>query len=194
MKIDNNPFAKGFREQGQSRIKRKLSTKPNTIEANDVKKEDFYHYNSDITENKLNRKRSNSLTESNASADDSTNSIGEEIASPSISGTSSPATSAHDYTSSYDDGDDFHSSKQFESMNNRSNEWYDMMSMRYFQPHNGPYQHPLYLPGSHQPNPFMQHMFPAQRVPSPQEPLPIAPVPPRKKNSFSISAILGCEC
>lgn len=50
------------------------------------------------------RKRSNSLSESATSADESCNSVGDEISSSSLSGTSTPITSAHDYSSSgYDE-------------------------------------------------------------------------------------------
>lgn len=198
LKIDNNPFAKGFRELGQSRIKRKLSSKPAAdATSEDCKsQENSFQFSSDLKENQIRRKRSNSLTGSTTSADDSANSLGDEIASPSDSGTSSPATSAHEYTSPYDESEEFSSAKYYNSamLASRSNEWFDLMSMRYFPSHSGTFQPPLYLPPIQPQTPLAQQLFPMQRPALFQMPAPNAPALDQKKSSFSISAILGREC
>lgn len=222
LKIDNNPFAKGFRELGQSRIKRKLTSKPASNESSDIKiKTDLFEYSSSVKENQISRKRSNSLTGSTASADDSGNSVNDEISSSSLSGTSSPATSAHEYNpSTYDESDDFATRKAFESNQNmqsmprhQSNEWIDLMALRYFQA-SGSYPHqPLFYPGMHHsydvPFPMRQSCVSTDTAPpAPHhfqppklstagfrtiEPAKTPASTPRKSSSFSISAILGCE-
>lgn len=206
LKIDNNPFAKGFRELGQSRIKRKLTTKPTASadSSGDRKPQgDPFEYSSSMKENQINRKRSNSLTGSTASADDSGHSVSDEIVSPIQSGTSSPAASSHEYPTGYDERDDFSPTKHFEAPTNpmmmasRSNEWFDLMSMKYLHSHASSFHQPLYYPPVHQTT-FAHQMFASHRLSPSQEPVPEAPpkvaAPPRKKSGFSISAILGCEC
>lgn len=120
MKIDNNPFAKGFRETGQSRCKRKLTTNGTTVvtstsaqhkSTNNVTmspvqqqqstkssiKDDtnsiIYNDNS-ISDGK--RKRTTSFDGSMSSLDDSGLSISESCSSSS--GMSSPATTVDDTT------------------------------------------------------------------------------------------------
>lgn len=171
MKIDNNPFAKGFRESGQSRIKRKLTStssssssskaNPSIGESCDKKlrrNELFEYGNSMKEENKIGRKRSNSLSESTSSADESGNSVGDEmISSSSLSGTSSPVTSAHEFNSAtYDESDDYTTLKTYESnhvgnglppvgRHHPSSEWIDLMTLRYIQANgNCPPQRPLF--------------------------------------------------
>ncbi|XP_031633024.1 T-box-containing protein TBX6L-like [Contarinia nasturtii] len=173
LKIDNNPFAKGFRESGQSRIKRKLtsstsssssssSSKANTpMEASNDKKlrrNELFEYKNTMKENKIGRKRSNSLSESTSSADESGNSVGDEmISSSSLSGTSSPATSTHEYNpATYDESDDYTTLKSYETnhvgnglptvgRHHPSSEWIDLMTLRYIQANgNYPPQQPLF--------------------------------------------------
>lgn len=161
LKIDNNPFAKGFRESGQSRIKRKLTSKPSDsmVPNNDKKMRtnELFEYNNTMKENKNRRKRSNSLSESTTSADESGNSVGDEISSSSLSGTSSPATSAHEFNpATYDESDDYTALKAYEQNHDngipvvdrhRSSEWIDLMTLRYIQANgNYPPQQPLFYP------------------------------------------------
>lgn len=209
LKIDNNPFAKGFREMGQSRIKRKLASK--STADTDAADNELFDYKSASKENQLTRNRSNSLTGSTTSADDSGHSLGDEISSSSLSGTSSPATSAHEFQSTYDESDDFGPSKLYERQQmtrHKSAEWLDLMALRYVQA-NGSYHHQsLYYPamphsylpplGAHAmplPPPTLQMQH--QPINVPAQGLPIENVKiaskPRKMNSFSISAILGCD-
>lgn len=162
LKIDNNPFAKGFRELGQSRIKRKLASKPNASmdESGSVKKHktnELFKYKSTMKDSKISRKRSNSLSESTTSADESGNSVGDEISSSSLSGTSSPATSAHEYNpATYDESDDYSPLKPYEANHSNglpavgrhpSSEWIDLMTLRYIQANgNYPHQQPFVYP------------------------------------------------
>lgn len=161
MKIDNNPFAKGFRESGQSRIKRKLTSKPNaSVEISNEKKlrtNELFEYKNTIKNGQIGRKRSNSLSESTTSADESGNSVGDEISSSSLSGTSSPATSAHEYNpATYDESDDYTPIKSYETNHGNglppvgrhpSSEWIDLMTLRYIQANgNYPPQQPLFYP------------------------------------------------
>lgn len=109
---------------------------------------ELFEYNNTMKENKMSRKRSNSLSESTTSADESGNSVGDEISSSSLSGTSSPATSAHEYNpTSYDESDDYSPLKAYEPSHGNgmpavgrhpSSEWIDMMTLRYIQA-NGSY-------------------------------------------------------
>lgn len=210
LKIDNNPFAKGFRELGQSRIKRKLASKsPGTAEATD---NELFEFKSSSTENQGTRKRTNSLTGSTTSADDSGHSLGDEISSSSLSGTSSPATSPHEFPSTYEESEDLALAKMHEKdrhmMRQRSPEWFDLMALRYIQQANGPYQtqsmyYPV-IPHNYVPN-LAAHAMAMPLLPAIEHPsihMPVHGVPiaqpkieskPRKMNSFSISAILGCE-
>lgn len=162
MKIDNNPFAKGFRELGQSRIKRKFPLKTNsTLTENSEKKlktsNELFDYQT-MKENKIGRKRSNSLSESTTSADESDNSVGDEISSSSLSGTSSPATSAHEFSAVvHNESDDYAALKTYDS--NRGNclppvgrhpssEWIDLMTLHYIQANGNfsPHHQPLFYP------------------------------------------------
>lgn len=184
LKIDNNPFAKGFRELGQSRIKRKLPAKPNAAggggsggvhDANCDKKlktSKLFDYTNTMKESsKIGRKRSNSLSESTTSADESDNSVGDEMisSSSSLSGTSSPATSAHECnTATYNEPDDYAPLKAYDSAiaaaaaavathhgtnlptvgRHPSTEWIDLMTLRYIQA-NGNYPAPPPPPPPH---------------------------------------------
>lgn len=222
LKIDNNPFAKGFRELGQSRIKRKSvkSNATDTTAEKKVKTDEIFDFKVATKENQ--RKRSNSLSESTSSADDSANSLGDEISSSSLSGTSSPIAPTHEYNSNtYDESDDFVPYKPFEPVANFSDpsshrpngEWADMMALRYIQATgNYPYQPPpMFYPqlqNIHDQLPLKpassydlirsyEHLSPPIEYPSHSsglEPMKklVAPSPP-KKTGFSISAILGCE-
>lgn len=219
LKIDNNPFAKGFRELGQSRIKRKSATKPHTpSECTGEKKvkTDVQLFDYKTKENQQ-RKRSNSLSESTSSADESANSLGDEISSSSLSGTSSPTT--HEFNSTtYDEPDDFVPFKPFELhssylQNRRPNgEWADLMAFRYMQS-NGTYQGPMFypqlqnnqdvMPFKHVPgydlmrtyDHLSQIEYPSRSSAAAviEPPKKIAVATPPKKTGFSISAILGCE-
>lgn len=101
LKIDNNPFAKGFRESGQSRCKRKLalssssssiasdsSSTKSTASIKNSSSTNVQYENEIDVDTISKRKRSNSLTESVSSLDDSGLSVSE-----SCSGTSSPVIS-----------------------------------------------------------------------------------------------------
>lgn len=212
LKIDNNPFAKGFREMGQSRIKRKLASKSSTD--TDAADNELFDFKSTSKENQLARKRSNSLTGSTTSADDSGHSLGDEISSSSLSGTSSPITSPHEYPSTYDENDNYGPSKLHASQlvsRQKSSEWIDLMALRHIQA-NGSYQqmyYPamphIYMPsiGAHAmplPPPTLQQLQQLQHHQQINNPAHLMPIgqpkhtsTPRKMNSFSISAILGCE-
>lgn len=110
-----------------------------------MKTGELFEYQKTLKENKIGRKRSNSLTESTTSADESDNSMGDDILSSSLSGTSSPATSAHDCQPvTYDESDDYASLKQYETgyhhninlsavERHLSTEWIDLMTLRYIQ-------------------------------------------------------------
>lgn len=183
LKIDNNPFAKGFRELGQSRIKRKLPAKANAAGGDDdlhdancdkkLKTSKLFDYTNPMKESsKIGRKRSNSLSESTTSADESDNSVGDEMissASSSLSGTSSPATSAHECnTAAYNEPDDYAPLKAYDSAiaaaavaatqhgtnlptvgrHHPSTEWIDLMTLRYIQA-NGSYPPPPPPPPHH---------------------------------------------
>lgn len=213
LKINNNPFAKGFRETGQSRMKRKSTTKLNaSMEASSDKKlktSKLFEYNG--TESKMGRKRSNSLSESTTSADESNNSVGDEISSSSLSGTSSP----HEYNSAtYDESDDYAAIKSYETNHEHrlaavgrhpSSEWLDLMALRYIQANgNYPHQQPLFYPpppATYDSVPFKQTsaFIPPMDLARPYEvPSPSTVEQPKKtstpkKSGFSISAILGCE-
>lgn len=153
---------------GQSRIKRKLVQKPssssstcdNDIDPHEMKtmKTDSFKYESLQKDSKVGRKRSNSLAGSTASTDDSRNSVVDEISAASSSGTSSPATSAHEYShTAYSEQEDYvHpllSMKSYElspkdvefSSKKHTTEWLDLMALRYISS-NGPYHHPALLP------------------------------------------------
>lgn len=150
---------------GQSRIKRKLAQKPSSTCENivdshngETMKTELFEYESPQKENKISRKRSNSLAGSTASTEDSRNSVGDEISAASSSGTSSPATSAHEYShSAYGEQDEFAhplmSMKSYEmspkavefSSKRHTAEWLDLMALRYIST-NGPYHHPPVLP------------------------------------------------
>lgn len=190
---------------GQSRIKRKLASKPSTdTDANDNELFDIKSASKEAQ-----RKRSNSLTGSTTSADDSGHSLGDEISSSSLSGTSSPATSAHEFPSTYDETDDFGPTKLYERHQmprHKSSEWLDLMALRYIQA-NGSYQHQsLYYPtmphsympiGAHAlplPPPALQLQHHPINMPVHGMPIeqPKIESKPRKMNGFSISAILGC--
>lgn len=119
---------------------------------------ELFEYKNTMKESKIGRKRSNSLTESTTSADESGNSVGDEISSSSLSGTSSPATSAHEYNpATYDESDDYAPLKPYESNHGHglpttvgrhpSSEWIDLMTLRYIQA-NGSYppQQALFYP------------------------------------------------
>lgn len=189
LKIDNNPFAKGFRELGQSRIKRKLPAKPNAAGGNvhdancdkKLKTSKLFDYTQTMKESsKIGRKRSNSLSESTTSADESDNSVGDEMissASSSLSGTSSPATSAHECNAAaYNESDDYAPLKAYDSAiaaaavaathhgthlpsvgRHPSTEWIDLMTLRYIQA-NGNYPPPPPPPHHHQHHPH-QSLF-----------------------------------
>lgn len=211
LKIDNNPFAKGFREMGQSRIKRKLASKSSTD--TDVADCELFDFKSDFKstskETPSSRKRANSLSGSTTSADDSGHSLGDEISSSSLSGTSSPVASTHEYPPNFDESDDFGPQKTYEPSpvaRHRSAELMDLMALQYIQA-NGSYQHPsLYyptMPLSYMP-PVGAHVLPMppqrhQQMPTYPIHIPVPIEQPkiqmksRKLNSFSISAILGCE-
>lgn len=121
------------------------------------KTNELFKYKSTMKESKLGRKRSNSLSESTTSADESGNSVGDEISSSSLSGTSSPATSAHEYNpATYDESDDYSPLKPYEPNHSNgmptvrrhsSSEWIDLMTLRYIQANgNYPHQQPLFYP------------------------------------------------
>lgn len=133
-----------------------------------LKTSELFDYKNAVKDSKTSRKRSNSLSESTTSADESGNSVGDEISSSSLSGTSSPATSAHDYSSNtYDESDDYHPLKSYETNHNNNNnnnsmqtmvtrhpsmEWIDLMTLRYFQANGGNYpqhqQPPIFYPST----------------------------------------------
>lgn len=157
LKIDNNPFAKGFRELGQSRIKRKQTPSTDASGNKKLKTPELFDYKNTMKENKIGRKRSNSLSESTTSADESGNSVGDEILSSSLSGTSSPATSPHEYNpATYDESDDYSPLKSYETNHSNSlptvgrhpsSEWIDLMTLRYIQANgNYPHQQSLFYP------------------------------------------------
>lgn len=208
---------------GQSRIKRK-SVKSNvtdTATEKKVKTDEIFDFNVTTKENQ--RNRSNSLSESTSSADESANSLGDEISSSSLSGTSSPIAPTHEYNShAFDESDDFVPYKPFESAANFSNpsshrpngEWADMMALRYIQATgNYPYQPPMFYPqlqnihvqlplkpaSGHELIRSYEHLSPPIEYPSHSsatlEPMKkrLVAPSPPKKTGFSISAILGCE-
>lgn len=225
LKIDNNPFAKGFRELGQSRIKRKLTTtsKQSTEGLTDkkMKNSELFEFGNSAKESKINRKRSNSLSESTSSTEEIGNSVGDEMStssSSSLSGISSPVTSAHEYTVSYEDQDEFshhNNTTQIEPRHNTA-DWLDLMAMQYTHTSRN------YSPNHHQPMYYpalplnydsmssgyiqttsiglLQSHLQVPQTDSPSGLLPLEQpkismvARPPKKNSFSISAILGCEC
>lgn len=88
LKIDNNPFAKGFRETGQSRCKRK--SVPNSCDANAKNKDGSVSKHDDTDEREVKRMRPNSSSSgcSVSSLDDS----GLSISETSSNGTTSPPT------------------------------------------------------------------------------------------------------
>lgn len=198
---------------GQSRIKRKLASKSSTD--TDAADNELFDFKSTSKENQLAaRKRSNSLTGSTTSADDSGHSLGDEISSSSLSGTSSPVRSPHEFPSTYDENDDYGPSKlhvRQQLSRQKTPEWIDLMALRSIQA-NGSYQQQSFY------YPTMQHIYmqslAAHAMPLPpptlqqlqqqQQPIDvpahIMPIEqpkiastPRRMNSFSISAILGCE-
>lgn len=175
-----------------------------------------------MNESKPIRKRSNSLSESTSSADESCNSVGDEISSSSLSGTSSPATSAHDYNSnSYDEPTNY-TMKPFESHHisnlqaahrQTPTEYADMMTR--YMPLTNNYTHPLVfsphllyqqtaaLLATTPPMDLMRAAYEPMTPPDypvhyshpelEQSKKMLPPASPPKKSGFSISAILGCE-
>lgn len=196
---------------GQSRIKRKLASKSSTD--TDAADNELFDFKSTSKENQLARKRSNSLTGSTTSADDSGHSLGDEISSSSLSGTSSPVRSPHEFPSTYDENDDYGQSKlhvRQQLSRQKSPEWIDLMALRNIQA-NGSYQHQsFYYPAMQHiymqslaahamplPTPTPQQLHQHQPINIPAHVMPIEQpkiaTTPRRMNSFSISAILGCE-
>lgn len=106
----------------------------------------------------MGRKRSNSLSESTTSADESDNSVGDEISSSSLSGTSSPATSAHEFNpAAHNESDDYAALKSYDPSHGTSlpvvgrhpsSEWIDLMTLRYIQANGNypPHHQPLFYP------------------------------------------------
>lgn len=146
-----------------------------------MKTSKLFDYTTTMKEsNKIGRKRSNSLSESTTSADESDNSVGDEIisSSSSLSGTSSPATSAHECNpSAYNESDDYAPLKAYDSAmataavaathhgtnlptvgRHPSTEWIDLMTLRYIQA-NGNYPPPPPPPSSHHHHHHHQPLF-----------------------------------
>lgn len=180
LKIDNNPFAKGFRESGQSRCKRKLTQSSESASSGKQKhNEDNDEHFDEAGDAK--RKRSNSFTGSTSSLDDSGLSI-----SSSCSGTSSPPANNEDDIRVCDDDDEtprtpmlplhphLHHQHHQEMVLQQFRDslqpsWMDL-AFSYFT--RGPYP-PQFYPGAHQSNsngPFIDLRAIASTMPSPVSP------------------------
>lgn len=147
---------------GQSRIKRKFPSKPNAAIAGSSEKKlktnERFDYPNTMKESKMGRKRSNSLSESTTSADESDNSVGDEISSSSLSGTSSPATSTHEFSATvHNESDDYAPLKTYNPNHvnslppvgrHPSSEWIDLMTLHYIQANGNfpPHHQPLFYP------------------------------------------------
>lgn len=180
LKIDNNPFAKGFRESGQSRCKRKLTQSSESVTSGKQKHTEDADGHFDGS-GEAKRKRSNSFTGSTSSLDDSGLSV-----SSSCSGTSSPPANNEDDIRVCDDDDEtprapilplhphLHHQHHQEMVLQQFRDslqpsWMDL-AFSYFT--RGPYQ-PQFYPGAHQPNPngpFIDLRGIASTMPSPVSP------------------------
>ena len=184
LKIDNNPFAKGFRETGQSRCKRKITSpsvniqklsRTNDPEVNNAKRTGF----------------SPSLC-SNGSLDESNLSVCET----SSSGTSSPSTTITDerlmpqnfhpyhnpFSMSHHHQSNLLQMHHYQQMLGVNSQWMDLVL-----PYMNRQQHQLQL---HSPIiPQSMNSPNIEQEEAPQSPEP--PQPTTKKSNFSISAILG---
>lgn len=147
-------------------MKRKLTTKPidESSLCSAVKKLKTSDYKkTSAKDTTASRKRSNSLSESTSSADESFISIGDEIPSPLSSGSSSPDTSVQDYHSNAYDESTNCPLKSFEPQHNShlqpdhrqmSNGYTDFWALR--QTH----QHMIYPP----PQMFAPNVLEAMRI------------------------------
>lgn len=137
MKIDNNPFAKGFRETGQSRCKRKTGSSPNTSgSSNQSSNQLKIKSEEDFLESSAKRMRSSNSVCSNGSLDDS----GLSVCETSSSGTSSPSNT-----------DD----RLMPSTSSASSA--SMMSSPYFNNSFNPHQ--MNHLNLHNPNEFLMHQY-----------------------------------
>lgn len=184
------------------------------------KTEGIFDYEGSTMDSKKSRKRSNSLSESASSADESCNSGGYDISSSSLSGTSSPATSAHDYSpNGYDEPNRIRSTAPFNTVTDShlANEL-DPVSLSHISAATLALQHyPTEMPTMleafqlrqslsylektpmdlmrtvYQPHSVMPHCSTILSSEYEQSRKIAAIASPPKKTGFSISAILGCE-
>lgn len=190
LKIDNNPFAKGFRETGQSRCKRKILSTPGTKSSSSSTSYDLDYQQ---LESDAKRIRASSSTCSISSLDDSALSV-----SDGSSGTSSPPVVTDDLSMTREkDLFHYHQRQQleqsyFSSCNNFIQPWMDMAFSYLNRP---AYSSFTMLPKIDFPPPPPQHCYvpavPTRNL-SPQLLQSEKVKPPKMKSkSFTISAILG---
>ncbi|CAO1370195.1 unnamed protein product [Diamesa serratosioi] len=187
LKIDNNPFAKGFRETGQSRCKRKINSpsvniqklsKTNDYEGHNAKRIGF---SPSVCSN-------GSLDESNIS-----------VCETSSSGTSSPAITTTDERLM---PQNFHPYHNPFAMQHHANANANLLQMHHYQqmlgvnsqwmdlvlPYMNRQQHQLEL---HSPIIPQSMNSPSNNEQDEAPKSPEKPQPTAKKSNFSISAILG---
>lgn len=203
LKIDNNPFAKGFRETGQSRCKRKSIT--TTITSSTPCKNSSSSNNSDIIEQDVKRMRSDSSACSISSLDDSGLSV-----SDSSSGTSSPEVSEdmmHIKEERIMRESNHHNHEHENLMRHYNTMMHPWMDIAFSYLSRTPYSYYPSIPLDLIPQHNMSHTMTTY---SPQNhqmiypnvdcnPIKSSPIikseQPKvaKKSSFTISAILGCD-
>lgn len=223
LKIDNNPFAKGFRETGQSRCKRKLtqstsssslsstssSTSSSSLLPPSVNRKQLKDDESSFDEIDPKRRRTNSFNGSIDSIDDCEQSISERS-----SGTSSPPSTTSEDIRVIDDDDQAriiqHQEVFLQQFRDRIHHpaWMGLAfsylsrsAYPSFYPQNPHHDFgamaspPLQMP-SFLPQTMneMNHQITSMGL-SPSSPSYVQnlSIKPRKKCGFSISAILGCE-
>ncbi|XP_055624595.1 T-box transcription factor TBX6-like [Toxorhynchites rutilus septentrionalis] len=191
LKIDNNPFAKGFRETGQSRCKRKAGQMSTSSRSTEESEESGGESGPSQEPKRLRIESGGSLDDSDISVSDSS------------SGTSSPVTVDDLHRNPHEEMLRSHSvsssaySQNFQHMLNPAMAaagWMDLMFPYFQQPH-------LSLPPSAAVHQHLQQQLRRDFNPLPLLPSVVSPRAPlekplvveSKKLGFSISAILGCD-
>ncbi|CAO1299040.1 unnamed protein product [Diamesa tonsa] len=186
LKIDNNPFAKGFRETGQSRCKRKI-TSPSSPPTNSQKSHQEYTPDSKRIRSCPSVCSAGSLDESNLS-----------VCETSSSGTSSPSITITDeqsrlmppnfhpyhnpFSMPHHHQQNLLQMHHYQQMLGVNSQWMDLVL-----PYMNTQQHQLQL---HSPIiPQSMNSPSIEQDEAPQS--PERPQPTTKKSNFSISAILG---